>query len=341
MTVFILRDDVDAYVGGYAGAAMPERPWGYWTEQKLSMLSDYLPRFTTASRRARTTVYLDLFAGDVENVSRTTGAAISGSPKVALDTVPPFGTVVLFELPTAATRLDQQLHQNYPGRDLRIYPGDCNFTIDHALRNLMPLASAPTFALIDQYAAEIHWATIAKLAGFKRRSPYKVELWLLFASSMLPRGLAQDDPGRVVQFADRITAMYGTDAWRQIHAARLDGRLSPADARYELVNLMRWRLERVLRYRITHTFEMKNTRGVPMYEMIFATDNAAGNRIMSHIYGLAAERQPRMREEAVAKLQAIEEERRGELTLFPPVPRIVKAAALYQHRPPEVPYHLR
>jgi three-Cys-motif partner protein len=320
---------------------MPERPWGYWTEQKLSMLADYLPRFTTASKKARTTLYLDLFAGDVENVSRTTGEAISGSPKVALDTVPPFGKFILFELPAEAARLDEQLHKDYPGRDLTVYPGDCNLTIDQALCDLAPMASAPTFALVDQYAAEIRWTTLVKLAGFKRRSPYKVELWMLFAPSMLPRGLGQDDPRHVARFADRITATYGTTAWQPIHDARQAGRLSAAEARYELVNLMRWRLERALGYKVTHTFEMKNTLGRPVYEMIFATDNAAGNRIMSHIYGLAAERQPRMREDALAKLQAIEEEKRGELTLFPPVPRLVKPAALYQHRPPEVPYHLR
>jgi len=321
---------------------MPERPWGYWTEQKLSMLADYLPCFTTAaSKKAKTTLYLDLFAGDVENVSRTTGASIAGSPKVALDTVPPFGKVVLFELPAEAARLGQRLHRDYPGRDLTVYPGNCNLTIDQALRDLAPLARAPTFALIDQYAAEIHWTTLAKLAQFKRRSPNKVELWLLFAPSMLPRGLAQDDPGRVAEFADRITAMYGTPAWQHIHDARQAGRLGPADTRYELVNLMRWRLEWALRYKITHTFEMKNTHGGPLYEMIFATDNAAGNRIMSHIYGLAAERQPRMREDALAKVQAVREEKRGDLTLFPPLPRAVKAAALYQHRPPEPPYHLR
>jgi three-Cys-motif partner protein len=152
-------------------AVMAGRSWGYWTEHKLGMLADYLPCFTTASSRARTTVYLDLFAGDIENVSKTTGEAIPGSPKVALDTTPPFGKVVLFELPTEATRLRKQLQEDYPGRDFTVYPGDCNTSIGTALRDLAPLASAPTFAFVDQYAAEIHWTTLVKLARFKRRSP--------------------------------------------------------------------------------------------------------------------------------------------------------------------------
>jgi three-Cys-motif partner protein len=63
------------------------------------MLSDYLHAFTTASQRAGRTLYLDLFAGEDRNLSRETGEEISGSPRRALDTTPPFSKVVLFELP--------------------------------------------------------------------------------------------------------------------------------------------------------------------------------------------------------------------------------------------------
>lgn len=50
---------------------MPRRSWGWWTEQKLDVLADYLAAFTKASMRAGTTVYLDLFAGQAQNVSRS------------------------------------------------------------------------------------------------------------------------------------------------------------------------------------------------------------------------------------------------------------------------------
>jgi hypothetical protein len=58
-----------------------------------------------------------------------------------------------------------------------VYPGDCNFTIDQALCDLASVASAPTFALVDQCAAAIRWEALVKPAGFKRQSPYKAELW--------------------------------------------------------------------------------------------------------------------------------------------------------------------
>src|SRR5918993_661745 len=106
------------------GRRQSRRTWGYWTEQKLSMLSDYLPAFTRASQRSPKTLYLDLFAGEDRNLSRTTGEPISGSPRVALDTTPAFSKVVLFELPAQAARLKAQLRADYDGRDFQVVGGD-------------------------------------------------------------------------------------------------------------------------------------------------------------------------------------------------------------------------
>jgi three-Cys-motif partner protein len=141
------------------------REWGYWTEQKLEMLSEYLPAFTKASKSAGATLYLDLFAGAAQNTSRTTGRPIDGSPRMALGTAPAFTKVVLFELPAQAAKLEADLRQSFPGRDLTVYSGDCNETIETALRDLAGYNHAATFALIDQYAGEVEWSTLEKLAG--------------------------------------------------------------------------------------------------------------------------------------------------------------------------------
>lgn len=318
------------------------RTWGFWTEQKLLMLADYLPAFTTASRSARRTLYLDLFAGQDRNFSRTTGEAISGSPRVALDTVPRFSKAVFFELPSQAGTLEAELRSSYPDRDFEVVSGDCN---EAAGRVLARLASdgwdlAPTFVFLDQYAAEIRWETLETLASFKR-SQTKAELWLLFSPSMLPRGLAGPDTESKERFAARVTAMFGTDLWRDAHQACQSGQLAPGELRDELLNLMRWRIEKVLGYSTTHSFAMKNTRGQELYEMIFATTHDAGERIMSHIYREAAKDQPRMQAEAVAKLAADREEESGIIGLFPPLPKTTSRAPVYKHEQPRLPYGLR
>ena len=306
------------------------------------MLGAYLPAFTTASQSSPRTLYLDLFAGEDRNLSRTTGEEISGSPRVALDTVPPFTKVVLFELLAQAARLDPELRAAYPNRDFEIIPGDCNQTVSPVLERLRRDGWnwAATFALVDQQAAEIRWSTLEQLARFKRADRPKAELWLLFASSMLPRGLASVKPEAVEGFAGRITAMYGTEEWRDAYDGRRRNLLTGAELRDELLNLMRWRLEKVLGYRVTRPFEMKNTKGGPLYNMILATDHPAGERIMNHIYGKAAEVRPQMQAEAAAKAQEEREEKLGTPGLFAPLPKTVEPDDLYIHQPPTPPYQL-
>jgi three-Cys-motif partner protein len=306
------------------------------------MLAAYLQRFTTASKQAKGTLYLDLFAGEAKNQSRTTGEEISGSPRVALDTVPPFTKLVFFELPDQAAQLEAELRAAYPTRDFEVVDGDCNDKLGPVLDRLSceRWNWAPTFAMVDQQAAEIRWSTLEQLSKFKAPTKPKVELWLLFAPSMLPRGLRSVNPDAVDRFAERITAMYGTEDWRDGYVARSRGLLSGGELRDELLNLMRWRMAKPLGYRVTHPFEMKNTKGTPLYNMIFATDHDAGERIMNHIYGKAAEERPQMQAEAAAKAQEAKEEKLGTPGLFAPMPRTIKPDDLYVHQPPTPPYRL-
>lgn len=315
------------------------RDWGYWTEHKLEMLSEYLHAFTTASKTAGATIYLDLFAGEANNISRTTGEPIEGSPRIALRTVPTFTRFALFELPGRAARLEDDLRREFPGRDQtwKVWSGDCNVAIDVALAELAPLNYAATFALIDQYAAEVTWATLERIAAFKRNRRYKAELWLLFAHAMLPRGLAASDYQSFEAFVRRVDALYGSREWEPAHAARQRGELDASGLRDELLNLMRWRLENRLGYTHTHAFEMKNSQGTPIYSMIFATDNAAGDKIMSDIYAKAARKRPQMQAEAAAKAQARRDDERGTPGLFDPIPK-TRPEELYIHEPPTLPY---
>ena len=322
-----------------------DRMWGYWTEHKLQMLAEYLPAFTSASKRAGSTLYLDLFAGDTRNISRTTGAVIDGSPRVALNTVPAFDHVVLFELPARAARLQAELAAEFPGRKITVVAGDCNTTLPGALNNLRDVAWAPSFALVDQYAAEVHWSSLAALSDFRRSTRgLKTELWLLFAPAMITRGLASETDEAVADFTARVDAMFGSADWRDIHEARLADELPPEQYRDELVNLMRWRLENVLGYRTTHAFDMRNVSGVPLYSMIFATSHPTGDKVMDWVYEKAARIRPQMQAEAASKRKAKRiaerEATSGMASLFDDIEPVVKRkeAGLYLHMPPATPW---
>lgn len=274
------------------------RPWGWWTEHKLQILSKYLQAFATASRTVNERIYLDLFAGQPENVSRDTHEEILGSVHRALAVSPPFTRIHLFELPANAARLEAQFRAQYPDRAIRVHSGDCNRTLQAAFRELVRYRWAPTFVFVDQQAAEVTWRTLEQISRF-RRGKTKAEMWILFGTSFLPRGLRIGKQNMDAKFGDRMTSMFGSDEWIPIVRARRAGLLTAAETRFELLNLMRWRLENTLGYRATYPFTMVNTSGQEIYHMIFVSDHPAGDKIMRSLYSQAQAEQPLMREQAM------------------------------------------
>lgn len=317
--------------------AVEPRRWGYWTQEKLRVLHEYLDAFTTTSTASRERVYLDAFAGLGEGADRLTGQRFEGSVRIALGIEnPPFTRFRFFEIRQKADRLRHQLDEDFPGRDIRVYSGDCNQTIPQALADLQDLRWAPTFAFLDPDGMELAWETLAALAGHKRgyrrgvsKPEYKIEMWILFPSQGLIRILElKKEP--TDRNAAQATRLFGTDAWRVTHRRRRAGEIDGRTAREEYVNLMRWRLEEVLGYQWTHPLEVKNLRGGPLYHMILATDNEAGTRIISDLYSKAALRIPQMREEILERLRT--EER---LRLFAAPIELPKR--LYRYKPPTEP----
>lgn len=316
---------------------MAPRGWGYWTEAKLDILSAYLPAFTTASTKAGQTIYLDLFAGNESNERRDIARDLKGSALRALETVPALSRLYFFELKPVAAQLEQRLRARFPDRSFEVIAGDCNIEIDKVLDDIRNnnLQWVPTFAFVDPYSTHpLRWETLRKLADFKRDRKYKVELWLLFYGSGLPRVLGLDDPAQT----EMVSQAFGTDDWAPIHDARQAGDLTAAEARSEYTNLMRWRIENTLGYATTHVLEVKNVSGAYLYDLIFATDNTAGDRIMRDVYKKALSRNEQMRQEAVEIRRA---ERSGQASLFEA--NVVSSFGpeldiAYVHAPPSQPY---
>jgi three-Cys-motif partner protein len=284
---------------------MAERPWGFWTESKLDMLSAYMRAFTTASKRAGKTVYLDLFAGQETNVNKHTGLPIDGSLRRALSTEPIFSVLRGFELRAdRASSLQKAYRASAPGRDVLVYPGDVHLSLPPALSELSNCRWAPTFAFVDPDGCEARWELFEALAAHKGPGRTKVELFLLLVSPQIVRVVNNKLDARNLQRAERqVTDLFGSDEWRPILADRQACILDAERTRDELTNLMRWRLERALGYKYTHTLRLTNLQGTPLYDMIFATDHPIGDKIMSDVYRLAATRFPNMRREIRARRQ--------------------------------------
>lgn len=314
--------------------------WDWWSEVKLAILRDYLAAFTRAcSGKSTEILCLDLFAGGFDNARRHGSGVFPGSTRVALETQPPFTKLAFFELPEMAMKLRSDIEAARPGdKRWQVFTGDCNDHIGEALNWLQPVRWAPTFAFLDPKGLQVAWSTVETLARWRADKKTKVEQWMLFPEPALVRVLGlKGVRGR--SSADKLSRLFGTEDWIAIHQLRRSGDLDGEGMRAEFVNLLRWRLENVLKYRTTHALRIVNTRGHPVYTMVFATDSAPGSSIMSHVYGNAsAEMIPAMQARAQASRRRRKDEAVGKIALFNhedvPVPR---AGERYQHVGPWVP----
>lgn len=277
------------------------RKWGFWTEIKLDALDRYLARFTTASKRASTTVYLDLFAGSVDNLRRDdNNRHFTGSTVRAMETIPPFTHLRFFEVSQQALKLRSDLSTRFPDDDRYVViDGDCNVTISRTLHDLRAqgLDFSPTFCFIDPDGLDVDWSTLSTVASFKNsRARTKPEMLILLSHTTIPRLAGWDSSmGLDEELSSSVTAFYGTQDWRHIHNRRMSDGLGASDARTLYTELFRYRIQQVLGYRRTLTIEMGNERGAPVYVLVYCTDHDAGVKIMSSVFAEAREQSAQSR----------------------------------------------
>ena len=300
------------------------RSWGFWTEVKLDALGRYLPRFTRASQRARTRLYLDLFAGSVDNVRRDDeNRHFAGSTVRALEAEPAFTSLRFFELGSNAVRLRNQLREQYP-HDTRfdVIEGDCNEEIGSCLSNLRVdgLDWAPTFCFVDPDGLNVDWSTLRALAQFKNSAARtKAETLILLPHTSIPRLAGWDNAMGVDDaLSAKVTSFFGSESWRAIDERRQSNDLTASEARNLYLSLFRYKLECELGYQKTLAIEMGNEQGIPVYVLVFASDHEAGVRIMSSVLEQARKQAASLRAEVgdLRRRQARESE--GQYELFGP-----------------------
>ena len=260
-----------------------QRDWSWWSEAKLDILHEYLMVFALASKGALERIYLDLFAGSFENKRRDREGYFPGSPKIALNIEPAFTRIAFFEKHYKANALVSSIQDTEPHktRSWKVFSGDCNVTIDEGLEYIRN-RRAPTIAFLDPDGLQVNWTTLEKLAKWKRNSKTKMELFILFNVSALPRVIG-------ARHTNKLNNFYGTEKWDSIYLLHRKRSLDANSLRKQLVNLYRWRLEEKLKYETTHVIGIGDNN-IPKYALIFATDHSVGDRVMNYIYKNYSER---------------------------------------------------
>ena len=242
-----------------------------WTENKAQFIMRYLRYFVYITKHG---TYIDGFAGPQAERETESWAA-----KLVLDSEPK--RIRHFHLcdanPAQVGRLQAlkslQGARDSSGktinRDITIYSGDFNHRVDEILAAGTISEKEATFCLLDQRTFECEWATVEKLARYKK-SGMKIELFYFLANSWLNRALfAQKD-------TEKLARWWGRDDWPKLREMSRDTR---RDAMVE-----RMRSELGYKYVMPWQIFKRKTGGIVMYYMIHATDHPEAPVQMSRAY---------------------------------------------------------
>jgi three-Cys-motif partner protein len=253
----------------------PARDAASWTEEKLMILDSYLKAFATTCRRAGGWYGLDLFAGTGLNWSLTREQQIDGSVQIALQAGPLRAVKVIAaeQDPACLSALQRRLE---PYRERAVlFQADANEAVGEML-TLVP-TRAPAFAFLDPEGSELAWETVAAIAAHKRGgSPNKIEQLILFPTDM---GFVRLAP----EYPELVTRIFGDERWKEIFQRRERGEISAEQARSDYVRMYAAALKE-LGYATVLDRQIVKANGAPMYFLLFATDNAAGERIMDSVF---------------------------------------------------------
>jgi three-Cys-motif partner protein len=258
---------------------------GLWTLEKLGILLLYAQAFTRASKKASGGYYVDGLAGTGICRVKETGHFVLGSALVALQTTPRFRRCILLEKGLRNYNALSERADSY-GERASVQRGDVNEDLPRIIQQEVP-NWAPCFCLLDPEGTELRWSTIRSIARTPGRKR-KPELLILFPLQMgLLRLMTVIGP-MPSHFRMLINEAFGTSDWSAVHRARLNGSVSPADAKERYTALYCQQLDS-LGYRHTEArlISAQSRAGRPRqerYYLVFATDHAGGANIMNDVF---------------------------------------------------------
>lgn len=272
-----------------------------WTEQKLTILEQYLKRYTTALKNQDFHLtYVDAFAGTGfvnPNVAAPQGNEFSwgesldvssrdvlvGSTRRAIAVADkPFDTLIFVEQNANHAAELQRIRAEYPSRDVRIEQSDANAFLQTWCDTQNRILGVPwnrsgdrqrAVVFLDPFATQVYWRTVAAIA-----STESIDLWILFPLSALTRILPRDrEPDEA--WANRLDEFYGGDEWRTLYQTRILPTLFGDEA--EIVRADQRAIAQVYLDKLGTIFPhvsdspkwFLNSRNSPLFAFMFAASN--------------------------------------------------------------------
>ena len=303
--------------GAPADDANEPQDVGPWAQEKLECLHKYLHAYTTILSKQRWPkgyFYIDAFAGPgmlkirqqktddpaqklligvSDHVAKDTDEAeyLSGSPRVALELENPFTDYVFIEIDKKRLKQLEALKKDYESTNRRIHlrKQDCNYY----LRELLGKTQWTEWrgvVFLDPFGMQVPWDTIVEIGKTEA-----IEIFINFPVGMAIQRLLKRSGQFTSKERSKIDQYFGTDEWYDLlYEYRKD--LFGEDNIIKVQNsgdvLVKWyrkRLKEVFGH-VSTAREIQNTRGRPLYYLIFAGPNKTGARIADDVLRQGARR---------------------------------------------------
>ncbi len=207
---------------------------------------------------------------------------LDGSPQIALKTDPPFDVCVFIERDPGRRHQLEQLKAEHPGRDVRIYSGNCNDYFEEKLSSPIDWRWRGV-VFLDPFGMHVPWTTIERLARTRA-----LEVIVNFPLAMAIHRVLPRSPQQLsIRRCMRNDLYFGDYGWfdqvyRLDHGLFGHSTVKRDDAGDRLLDWYLQRLKRAFGY-VSSPYLVTNSRDAPLYHLIWAGPHRLGLKIAAHV----------------------------------------------------------
>jgi three-Cys-motif partner protein len=280
---------------------------GPWAREKLDALRQYLTFYTTVLKKQghwlRGTIFVDAFAGPglsrVRTKERTAEQPglfgpdpesdtaeveyLKGSPRVALDIANPFSSYIFVERDAQRIGELKGLKDEYAAtRSISIQEGDANAVLESWLASGVDWQRHRAVVFLDPFGMQVPWSTIEALA-----KTGAIEVIINFPLGMAIQRMLTKSGDIPKDWQMSLDVFFGSRDWHElVYEAKPDlfgsQTAKVSDSAAKLLEWYRGRLRRIFGHVSTARL-IKNTRGNPLYHLIWAGPHKKGLDGAEHI----------------------------------------------------------
>ncbi len=258
---------------------------GPWSEIKLEIIRKYAAAYSAILSKQDYLhhVYIDAFAGLGYHKSKTTQEMVKGSPRLAVETEPPFEKYYFIDISSLKVSSLAEIADKRPGA-VKVFEGDCNpILTEQILPTVRYEDYMRALCLLDPYGLHLDWSVIAFAGQLKT-----VEIFLNFPvmdmnMNVLKHNQRKVDPGQ----AARMTSFWGDESWKEA-AYSTQGNLfgwEEKESNERVVAAFCERLKTVAGFsHVSRPLAMRNSTNSVVYYLIFASPKPVALHIVNDIY---------------------------------------------------------